>query len=124
MSQNGNEAAATQSLDNVLAAILGQADAGTVVNREEWLARYPQFADALAEFFADEERVGRWTAPLRDAAASTQTEAATVGLESAPAPIAPTGRFFGDYEILEEIGRAAWASSTVPASTLCIGWSP
>jgi hypothetical protein len=64
MSQNGNEAAATQSLDNVLAAILGQADAGTVVNREEWLARYPQFADALAEFFADEERVGRWTAPL------------------------------------------------------------
>jgi hypothetical protein len=69
MTQNVNEAVDTQTLDNVLAAILRQADAGGIVNREEWLARYPQFAEALAEFFADEERVGRWTSRSRRACA-------------------------------------------------------
>ncbi len=104
MSQNVNDLGATQTLDNVLAAILREADAGAVPNRAEWLTRYPQFAEALGDFFADEDRVGRWTAPLREAAASTRTEAATVGAESAGVA-APAGRFIGDYEILEEIGQ-------------------
>jgi serine/threonine protein kinase/WD40 repeat protein len=109
MSENANDVAATQTLDNVLAAILREADAGASVNRDEWLSRYPQFAEALAEFFAEDERLGRWTAPLREVAHSTQSDAVTIGMESsagaAPGVAGPAGRSFGDYEILEEIGQ-------------------
>jgi serine/threonine protein kinase len=89
------------SLDVVLAAILRQADDGQAPDPVHWQAQYPQFARELAEFFAAQQQVERWTAPLR--------AAATPAAETLPvAPAAPTSagvRSFGDYELLQELGQ-------------------
>src|SRR5262249_40211707 len=53
---------------------------------------HPDLADGLRAFFADFERVDRVAAPLR-----TDTVAAE--------PPRPRARYFGDYELLEEIAR-------------------
>src|SRR5262249_51335176 len=66
-------------------------------------ARHPDLAAELSVFFANQDQVARLAEPLRPAAAD---EALTV------APRTDTGllpgasvRYFGDYEVLEEIAR-------------------
>src|SRR5437870_10807885 len=57
-------------LDAVIAEYLQQVEAGVVPDREALLARHPELADRLREFFADYDRVDR--------------QAADMGLPSAP----------------------------------------
>src|SRR5438270_264378 len=61
----------------VLADCLADLEAGRAPARQEVLARYPEFAVELAEFFAGRERLERVAAPLRQVvqAASIATEA-------------------------------------------------
>jgi hypothetical protein len=54
-------------LDEVVAAYLEEADRGRATDTRQWLSRYPELAGELADFFADQEKVIRWTAPLRQA---------------------------------------------------------
>jgi serine/threonine-protein kinase len=96
-----------QRLDDVLVACLEALDQGQPVQTSEWLARYPEFADELAGFFAGQEKVHRLAAPLRSALAA----AATPPADRTPPPGAPdTGdaaglpASLGDYELQEEIG--------------------
>jgi WD40 repeat protein/tRNA A-37 threonylcarbamoyl transferase component Bud32 len=80
-----------ERLDAVIAAYLKAAGEGTAPGREELLARHPELAPQLAEFFADRDRFERLAEPLRRAVAT---------------PSAGTRlRTFGDYELLEEIAR-------------------
>jgi len=75
-------------LDEVVTAYLKEARAGHTPQPEAWLARYPELAADLAEFFADRAAVERLAAPLR--------------------AVAPTGTLpqaMGDYELLHEIAR-------------------
>jgi eukaryotic-like serine/threonine-protein kinase len=67
-------------LDEILAAFLRDAEAGQPTNRQALLARHPEFAADLAQFFSDLDRVDRLTEPLRsvrhavaDALASSDT---------------------------------------------------
>src|SRR5262249_14173816 len=53
-------------LAGLLLTVLEAADRGQTPDREEWLARYPEFSSELAEFFASQERVERLATPLRD----------------------------------------------------------
>src|SRR5688500_11975939 len=78
--------------DEVIAAYLNGVQAGEAPDQQEWLARYPELAADLAEFFADRERVERLAGPLRAAV-------------SAGPPVGSKIVYVGDYELLGELGR-------------------
>jgi hypothetical protein len=99
-----------QRLQPVLVAYLEAAEAGRAPGRDELLARHPEFAAELAEFFANREKLDQFAEPLRPVAptasapsseALTQPPAETPASESVPG----AARDFGDYELLEEIAR-------------------
>jgi WD40 repeat protein len=75
-------------LDEVVTAYLKEARAGRAPEPEAWLARYPELALGLAEFFADRAAMERLAAPLR-----------SVTPGSLPVEM------IGDYELVEEIAR-------------------
>src|SRR5438128_11076579 len=71
-------------LEEVLATYLQAEEAGRTPDREHWLAQHADLSDELRTFFANRERVPKvW--PL--------------------VPSLEKLRHFGDYELLEEIGR-------------------
>ena len=82
-----------QRLDEVIAAYLRAVQAGEAPDQQEWLARYPDLAPELAEFFADR---AAHRAPGRAGAGG--------GRPAAP-PVGSKVRYVGDYEILGELGR-------------------
>src|SRR5262245_47325449 len=59
------------NLDEILAAYLKAAEAGHAPDREELLARHPELAGDLAEFFAGLDAVEQLAAPLRSVRPST-----------------------------------------------------
>ena len=89
------------SLDAVIAAYMLAVEAGEVPNRQELLDRHPEHADALRAFFADLDRMDRVASPLRMADGLEATSA----VEANGHTELPTVRYFGDYELLEEIAR-------------------
>jgi WD40 repeat protein len=117
---------------DVLAAYLEAADAGWAPPREQFLARYPDLAPDLEKFFLNYDRVEHWAETLRPAlTVHPSPEPASPAVPTPPADRdrgkeqagglsqAPTHvlgetagpsvgeqpRFFGDYELLEEIAR-------------------
>jgi WD40 repeat protein len=79
-------------LDDVIAAYLKGIEAGAPPDWKQLLVRYPDLAPQLAEFFADRDRFDRLVEPVREAAATVP-------------PVGTCVRYFGDYELLEEIAR-------------------
>jgi WD40 repeat protein len=88
-----------------IVAYLAAVEAGQTPDREELLSRHPEVADELRAFFADYDRIQALAAPLRIEAPPTRAEAPTLGQDSAPPTPGATVRYFGDYELLEEIAR-------------------
>jgi serine/threonine protein kinase len=82
-----------QSLDDVLAQYIASEESGQPVDRQQLLARYPQFAGELREFFANRDQMQRLAEPLRAPAAARHASNHPLGRI----------RYFGDYELLEEI---------------------
>jgi WD40 repeat protein len=94
-------------LQEVLVAYLEATERGPAPDAQALLERHPEFAAELAEFFANRARVDRLAAPLRHLAEAAEAEVAarrTVGIDGPAAP-GNTVRYFGDYELLEEIAR-------------------
>jgi tRNA A-37 threonylcarbamoyl transferase component Bud32 len=87
-------------LDAVIADYLQQVEAGAVPDRAALLARHPDLAERLRAFFADYDRLDRQAADLR----LSGDPGRTLGGEAAPGAL-PRVRYFGDYELLEEIAR-------------------
>ena len=79
------------ALDAVIAEYIQSVETGKELEREALLVRHPELAEGLREFFSDFDRAEREVAPLR--------------AEGGPLPIPETLRNFGEYELLEEIGR-------------------
>src|SRR5262249_29207158 len=75
-------------LDEVVTAYLKEARAGHTPEPEAWLARYPELASDLADFFADRAAVERLAVPLRSVA-----------------PASPPPEVVGGYQLLEEAAR-------------------
>jgi hypothetical protein len=86
-------------LNEIIAAYLEAVDAGREPDRQELLRRHPDLAAELEAFFADRDAFDRLAPP---GPAGTPTLAPSE--QSAPAPGAKV-RYFGDYELLEEIAR-------------------
>ncbi len=91
----------TDPLDALIAAYVQAIEAGQVPNRRELLDRNPEHAEALQTFFADFDRMDRVASPLRIAGEIDETAA----LDGNGLTHLPTLRYFGDYELLEEIAR-------------------
>ncbi len=87
-------------LDAVLADYLQQVEAGAVPDREALLDRHPDLAQRLRAFFADYDRLDRQAADLRLSSDPDRT-VGDADLPGDPVRV----RYFGDYELLEEIAR-------------------
>lgn len=87
-----------QRLHEVLAAYLQEVEAGKSPDQKELLARYPDLASELADFFANKKRFEKVALPL-------QPGLETIGLgEKQPASPRHV-QYFGDYELVDEIAR-------------------
>jgi WD40 repeat protein/serine/threonine protein kinase len=108
-----------ERVNEVLATYLEAVRAGRVPNREEFVARHPDLADELRSFFADKERFEHLAEQV-PAAAVVAGDSKGAGEEPAlgtveaptlpPRELASAGtlgvlRYFGDYELLEELAR-------------------
>jgi WD40 repeat protein len=88
-------------LDEIVTAYLQAVEAGERPDPQAWLARYPDFASELRDFFAGQEQVAKLLEQPR-----VVSEARTVGLGAGrEGPRPRTVRYFGDYELLEEIAH-------------------
>jgi serine/threonine-protein kinase len=99
---DGDLAEREERLGEICSDWLECAERGEAPDREEWLARHPEFAPELEEFLADAERVRVLAAPLREAARAARLDTPRPW-EADPARSAPGS--LGEYELLEEIGK-------------------
>jgi serine/threonine protein kinase/WD40 repeat protein len=77
-----------QDIDEIIAGLIHSEEAGETVDREAVLAANPRHADALRQFFADRDSVGQLLKPI---------------LPAARMPLPARLRYFGDYELIDEI---------------------
>jgi tRNA A-37 threonylcarbamoyl transferase component Bud32 len=109
-----------ERINQIIADYLEAAEAGRIRDRAALLKQHPDLAADLEAFFADQDRFAqaadriaapptRPQSPLEAptvAPRPSSTEAPTLA-PNEPAATAPSGalRYFGDYELLEEIAR-------------------
>jgi WD40 repeat protein/tRNA A-37 threonylcarbamoyl transferase component Bud32 len=89
-----------ERLQEVLAAYLDAVQAGQSPDRDDLLARHPDLAPDLAAFFAGHDRLKRLAEPNPANCTTLPPDAASAG-----APSLGSVRYFGDYELLDEIAR-------------------
>jgi WD40 repeat protein len=93
-----------ERIDEVIAAYLDAERQGRAPHREALLARHSGLAEELRSFFADRDAFPRLAAPIP---AAVPSDAPTVAPGQAGGAVPPLGtvRYFGDYELLEEVAR-------------------
>jgi WD40 repeat protein/HEAT repeat protein/predicted Ser/Thr protein kinase len=92
-----------QRVDEAIAEYLAACEADAPPDRDAFLAEHPDLADSLRDFLADHDRI-RQAAPPPHTAGKT----ASMPPRDTAAPTVPpldTIKYFGDYELLEEIAR-------------------
>lgn len=95
-----------ERLQEILAEYLELTESGSKPDRESFLARYPELADELAAFLDDRDSIEKFVAPIRDKKKTAVEIEPTIGTEeAAPPEPGEVVRYFGDYELLEEIAR-------------------
>jgi hypothetical protein len=94
-----------RQVNRVLADYLEAQRLGQTPNREDLLGRHPDLADELRSFFGDQDRFGRLAARVAPVQALGQAPTLALGETAPPSQVLGTVRYFGDYELLEEIAR-------------------
>jgi WD40 repeat protein len=97
----------TGPLDEILAEYLQAVESGRAPDRQALVDCHPEYTAELREFFADRDEFERAVRPLVvDKSGSVEGRAAaTRGGEFSPPPAFGLVRYFGDYELLSELGR-------------------
>jgi WD40 repeat protein len=108
MNSTSHDSVKDRQLEEILHSYLQAVDAGQPPDRDALLRQHPALASELAGFFANQDEVARlvhgMADPVRPALGATQ--ALTLALGEPLVPAAGTLlRYFGDYELLEEIAR-------------------
>jgi serine/threonine protein kinase len=100
-----SNSARDERVNEILAEYLEAVEAGRAPDRQAFLAQHAEFAAELSAFFANQDQFAHAAGQLAPAAPRA-AEAPTLGPNETPAG-APLGkvRYFGDYELLEEIAR-------------------
>jgi WD40 repeat protein len=99
-----------QRFEEILVALVEASEAGQAPDPAALGAQYPEFADELADFFAGRKHLDDLAGPLRQAvglpgpAGEVPTTGPKAGTPSGNSG-GPRVRYFGDYELLEEIAR-------------------
>jgi WD40 repeat protein len=93
-----------QQVDEIIAAYLDAERQGHAPDPAAWLAKHSELAEELKSFLANHEAVKRMAQPLLPL--PNAADAVTLG-PNEPTTLAHGRviRYFGDFEILEEIGR-------------------
>ena len=104
------EDARSQRLNAILAAYLQSVEAGRPPNRDQLLAQHPELAAELRAFLAQHEAfqglaVGRDEATLVPAAVVQEATLPPGDSGAETLQLGAKVRYFGDYELLEEIAR-------------------
>ncbi|HQR05854.1 MAG TPA: protein kinase [Gemmatales bacterium] len=97
-----HDPAKKSEFDSILAALIEAEERGDVVI-SQWTENYPQYADQIRSFFLNRGKLEALVGPRGVAL----DEALTIGVETKTGEAA-TGhkiRYFGDYELLDEIAR-------------------
>jgi hypothetical protein len=96
-------------LNRVLADYLEAQRLGQAPSRDDLLRQHPDLADELRAFFADQDRFRRLAEPIAPCAGREQVrgQGPTVAPRenTGSSAVLATVRYFGDYELLEEIAR-------------------
>jgi tetratricopeptide (TPR) repeat protein len=79
-------------------------DAPEPPDRDAFLAAHPELAEALAEHFAEQDRLSALASPLRSVRAGDEPTRPISGEPTRPA-VGDVVRYFGDYELRREIAR-------------------
>src|SRR5262245_25638739 len=96
---SGDAPSTSDRLDEILAGYLRARELGHNPRRDELLARHPELAAELREFFTDHDRMNRLAQPFGE---PIHAQAATVG---APADAGTAlGTVIGPYKLLQQIG--------------------
>ena len=110
------EAAHAEALESAIAEYLEAESQGAPPDRGEFLQRHKAVSGELAEFFVNHDRMRQWAAPLTGERSAAVGEPQDVTLD-ADASVAvasttlqmvsslPRYGSFGDYELLQELGR-------------------
>ncbi len=107
--ESNDSASPDRHLYEILYAYWQAVDAGQAPDRQEILRQHPELAEELQALFADQDRLDQLAQSCRAdrAAAASAPEPPTMPPEEATTADAALGtvRYFGDYELLEEIAR-------------------
>ncbi len=92
-----------QRLERILADYLHAVEAGEAQDRDALMRQHPDLADELHSFFRNRDAIERLARPLKEQGPPLPE---TLGSEGgAESGVGTTIRYFGDYELLEEIAR-------------------
>ncbi len=91
-----------QRLERILADYLHAVEAGTAPDRASLLKQYPDLAGELHSFFRNRDAIEHMAEPIKQQVPEMETITPDGAASTGPGS---TIRYFGDYELLEEIAR-------------------
>jgi WD40 repeat protein/tetratricopeptide (TPR) repeat protein len=108
MTPASDDSTRDRQLEAILHSYLQAVDAGQAPDRDALLREHPDLAAELAAFFANQDEVSQIARGMSEPAAPALCAVGGPTLAPGEAAVPETGtrvRYFGDYELLEEIAR-------------------
>jgi serine/threonine protein kinase len=108
MNPASDDSARDRRLEAILHTYLQAVDAGQAPDRDALLRQHPEFASELGAFFANQDAVAQLARAMAEPVVPAPRASEAPTLAPGDATLAVPGthiRYFGDYELLEEVAR-------------------